>query len=188
MIKKKVDARDKKEITRGLSSAAIKKFYCYQITKPEFARKEQIDLEPLCIVYDPSYSEDENAPVPWFFTDQIHLANRSHVGKIVNRKEEITHPTSRPCPFCQNIFAKSVENMNKHTKICVAREGITYAFHNGDIISSQDNCKYMETFSLQYILILKQLLVTTTFLTQKCMFCPTVRYMLSTLVLTLKKL
>ena len=70
---KRVDARDKNQITRDLCSSVIEKFNGYQITKHELARKEQRELEPLCIVYDRSYFEDENAPVPCFFTDQIHL-------------------------------------------------------------------------------------------------------------------
>ena len=94
-------------------------------------------------MYDLSYFEDENVPVLCFFTDQIHLAYRSHVGKVVNGKEKITHPPNRPCPFCEESFEKSVENMSKHTKICFVREGITYNFDKGDIISFQDTFKYM---------------------------------------------
>ena len=110
---------------------------------------------------------------------------RSHVGKIVNGKEKITHSTSRQCPICANVFAKSVESLSKHTKICTAREAITYTFDNGDIISFQDNT--YGTFPLQDILTLKQLPVTLFFFTQECVLCPTVRYKLSTLVQTLKK-
>ena len=62
----------------------------------------------------------------------------------MSTKEKTTHPPNRPCPFCEEFFAKSVENMSKHTKICLAREGITYNFDKGDIISVQDNFKYME--------------------------------------------
>ena len=78
------------EITREFYSFVIEKFNGYQTIKNELARKEQINLEPLCIVYDPSYFEDENVPVLCFFTDQIHLAYRSHVGKIVNEGKNNT--------------------------------------------------------------------------------------------------
>ena len=71
------------------------------------------------------------------------VAYRSHVGKIVDGKEKILHPTCRQCPFCENVFAKSTLAMKKHTKVCAAKEGITYTFDNGDIISFQDNFKYM---------------------------------------------
>ena len=124
-----------------LSSSVIEKCNGYQTIKHELARKEQIEPEPLCIIYDPKYSEDENETVPCYFSDQIHLAYRSHVGKTVDGKEKISHPTYRQCPFCENLFAKSTEAMKKHTKFCAKKEGITYTFDNGDIISVQDNFK-----------------------------------------------
>ena len=34
--------------------------------------------------------------------------------------------------------------MGHHTKICAAKEGITYSFDSGDIISFQDNFKYLD--------------------------------------------
>ena len=40
----------------------------YQTIKHELARKEQIDIESLCIVYDHSYFEDENVLVPCYLT------------------------------------------------------------------------------------------------------------------------
>ena len=33
--------------------------------------------------------------------------------------------------------------MGHHTKICAAKEGIIYSFDSGDIISFQDNYKYL---------------------------------------------
>ena len=84
-----------------------------------------MDLEPLCIVYDPSYLQDENTPILCFFTDQIHLAYTSQVGRIVNGKGKIFHPTSLPC---ENLLAKTVEKINKHNKIYAAKEGRTYTF------------------------------------------------------------
>ena len=33
--------------------------------------------------------------------------------------------------------------MEDHTKICAAKEGITYCFDSGNIISFQDNFKYL---------------------------------------------
>ena len=69
LVIKKVDAKDKNKITRNLSSSVIEKFHGYQTVKHGLAHKEQIDLEALCIVYDTSYSEDENVPAPCFFSD-----------------------------------------------------------------------------------------------------------------------
>ena len=33
--------------------------------------------------------------------------------------------------------------MKKHTHVCAAKGGITYCFNNGEIISFQDNFKYL---------------------------------------------
>ena len=41
------------------------------------------------------------------------------------------------------FLAKNEKNMEHHTKICAARKGVTYCFDNGDIISFQDNFKYL---------------------------------------------
>ena len=78
------------------------------------------------------------------------VAYRSHVGKIVDGKEKILHPTCRQCPFCENVFAKSTEAMKKYTKVCAPKEGITYTFDNSDIISFLNTWKM---FHLQFILI-----------------------------------
>ena len=83
-------------------------------------------------------------PVPCYFTDKIHLAYRSYIGKYAKEKEKIKCPIVRQCPFCENFFAKNEENMKHHIKICAAQEGITYCFNNGDIISFQDNFKYLD--------------------------------------------
>lgn len=53
------------------------------------------------------------------------------------------HSTVRKCPYCEKWFARNNENMKKHTEVCSAKEGITYCFNNGEIISSQDNFKYL---------------------------------------------
>ena len=66
-LKKKVDSKDKNKITRDLRSSVIEEVNGNQTIKHELARKKQIDLAPLCIIYDPKYSEDENKSVPCIF-------------------------------------------------------------------------------------------------------------------------
>ena len=41
----------------------------------------------------------------------------------------------------RTFFAKNDENIKKHLQVCAAKEGITYTFDNGQIISSQNNFK-----------------------------------------------
>ena len=58
----------------------------YKIIKNELAREEKVDFVPIEIVYEPIYND--NVPVPCYFTDQIHLAYRSYIGRIVKGKEK----------------------------------------------------------------------------------------------------
>ena len=68
---------------------------------------------------------------------------RSYDGINVKGSEKINHPTVRQCQYCENIFAKNNEQMKKHTDVCSTKEGISYCFQNGEIISFQDNFKYL---------------------------------------------
>ena len=47
-------------------------------------------------------------------------------------------------PLLGKLFWKNQEATQKHTKICVAKEGIVYTFENGKIISLQDNFRYLD--------------------------------------------
>ena len=128
-------------MTRDLFSSIIEKFNGYQIINHELARKEKVELTPIEIVYEPIY--DENVPAPCYFTDKIHLTYRSYIGKNIKGKKKVGHPTVRQCPYCKKFFAKSEENMKNHIRVCATKEGISYCFKNGEIISFQDNFKYL---------------------------------------------
>lgn len=78
-----------------------------------------------------------------FFTDHIHLAYRSYVGRNVKGKEKLIHATVKRCPYCENFFDKNGESINKHMKVCAAKEGITYCFNNGELILSQNNFRHL---------------------------------------------
>ena len=105
------------------------------------AHKERVDIPPINIVYEPIF--DENIPVPCFFTNQIYLAYKSYLGHFEKGKECISNGVVKQCHYCEKFFAKTDEAMKKHLSICAAREGITYAFDNGLIITFQDNFKYL---------------------------------------------
>ena len=51
------------------------------------------------------------------------------------------------------FFAKTDDAMKKYLSICAAREGITYALDNGQIINFQNNFKYLADVLLVFILI-----------------------------------
>ena len=128
-------------MTRDLSSSIIEKFNRYEIIKHKIACKEKVELTPIKTVYEPIY--DENVPVLCYFTDKVHLAYRSYIGSYVKGGEEVGHPTVMQCPYCENSFAKNEKNMKKRVQVCAVKEGITYCFDNGEIISFQDNFKYL---------------------------------------------
>ena len=139
LIKKKVEGKNK--VIRDLSSPIIEKSNGYEIMKHELARKVKVEFVPIDIVYEPVY--DENVPVPCHFTGKIHLVYRSYIRKRFKGKEKVGHPTVRQCHCCEIFFAKSKENMKNHIQVCAAKEGITYSFNKGEIISFQDNFKYL---------------------------------------------
>ena len=51
------------------------------------------------------------------------------------------------------FFAKTDDAMKKYLSICAAREGITYALDNGQIINFQNNFKYLADVLLVFISI-----------------------------------
>ena len=161
LIQKKVQA--KKEVTRNLLSSAIEKFNGYEMILEDLACKERGDKAPINIALEP-ISED-NIPVPCFFTDQIYLAYKSYVGRFEKVKEHISNCVVKRYHYCENFCAKNDEAMKKHFSICAAREGITYAFDNGQMITFQDKGDLPFTVYFDFE-------TTTTggcfFLTQKC--------------------
>ena len=46
-------------------------------------------------------------------------------------------------PLLWKCFCKNNEQIKKHLDVSTAKEGITYCFENGDVISFQDNFKYL---------------------------------------------
>ena len=102
---------------------------------------KKIEFTPIYIDYEPIY--DENVPVLCYFTGKIHLAYRSYIRRYIKGEEKVGHPTIIQCHYCENFFAKSNEKIKKHTQVCAAKEGITYCFNSGEIISFQDNLEYL---------------------------------------------
>ena len=92
-------------MTRDLSGSVTEKFNGYEIIQHELVRKEKIKFVAINIVYEPIY--DENVPVPYYFTDKIHLGYRSYIGRSFKGEKKINHPTVRQCHYCE-IFLKKV--------------------------------------------------------------------------------
>ena len=101
--------------------------------RQKLQRKEKIDLTRIYIAYERSY--DKIFPVPCCFTEQIFLAYQGYIGRMHRGKERVSSRIVKQYHFCENFFAKNEEAMKKHLTICAAREGITYTFDNGQIIT-----------------------------------------------------
>ena len=161
LIQKKVEAKN--EVTRNLFSSAIEKFNGYEMILEDLACKERGDKAPINIALEPIF--EDNIPVPCFFTDQIYLAYKTYVGRFEKVKEHISNCVVKRYHYCENFCAKNDEAMKKHFSICAAREGITYAFDNGQMITFQDKGDLPFTVYFDFE-------TTTTggcfFLTQKC--------------------
>ena len=144
---KKINIKKKKKKKRGNKKAFClrpKKFDGYEIIKDNLRRKGKVDFRPIDIVHEPCF--DENTPVLCFYSD-IHLAYESYIGLFKDGKEKIYNRIVRQCYYCNNFFARSKDNMDKHLSNCAEKEGITYSFDNAQIIDYQDNYKYMADVS-----------------------------------------
>ena len=110
----------------------------------DLSYQEKAEVTPIDVVYEPIYNE--NVPVLCYFTSKIHLAYRSYVGCFDKEKEQIKNKTICQCHYCHDFFVKSKEQMKKHLPMCSAKERITYAFDNGQILNYQDNFRHLSDF------------------------------------------
>ena len=87
----------------------LERFNGYEIIRNDLSRKEKIDFKPINVVYQPSF--DEAKPVVCNFTNHIHTANKSYIGRFDKGKERISNRKVRQCHHCQNYFAKNEDAM-----------------------------------------------------------------------------
>ena len=78
LIKKKVQGKN--EATRNLSACVLEKFNGYKVIRNDLSRKEKIDFKTINVVYKPSF--DEAKPVVRNFTNHIHTAYKSYIGRF----------------------------------------------------------------------------------------------------------
>ena len=128
-------------MTRNLSACVLKKFNGYKTIRNNLSRKGNIGFQSIDIVYEPSF--DKDTPVVCYFSPKIYLAYKSYISCFEKGQERVKNRTVRQCHYCQNFFAKSHDQMQKHLSICAAKEGITYSFDNSQILDYQDNYKYI---------------------------------------------
>ena len=113
-------------MTRNFSSSVIKEFNGYEVIKHELAHEEKKFI-PIDIVYEPRYNE--SFPVLYLSTDEIYLAYRSYIGKMIRWKEKKEDLTVKDCYYCENYFARNNGKMKKHLEVC-AGKAIYIIFNN----------------------------------------------------------
>ena len=64
----------------------------------DLSYKEKAEVIPIDILYEPI--NDENVPVPCYFTSEIHLAYRIYLGCFDKEKGQIKNKTVRQCNYC----------------------------------------------------------------------------------------
>ena len=80
----KTKVADKENLmTRNVSRSVIKEFNGYEVIKHEVAHEEKKFI-PIDTVYEPGYNE--SFPVLHLSTDEIDLAPRSYIGKMIRGK------------------------------------------------------------------------------------------------------
>lgn len=80
--KRQVQVFNKKS-SWDVSSSVREFFNGYNIIRHNLRRKEQKDFTPIKCY--------ESVPIPCFFTDKIHLADRRYLGKVKKKNEIARH-------------------------------------------------------------------------------------------------
>lgn len=94
------------------------------------------------IIYEPVSKETDD--IFCYFSKETHLVYRSYISrKGRNGEQKINHPTVRQCYYCQDFFAKSEENVEKHMKVRASQEGVLYTLENNKLVSFRDNFKLL---------------------------------------------
>ena len=63
----------------------LERFNGYEIIRNDLSRKEKIDFKPINVVYEPSF--DEAKPVVCNFTNHIHTAYKSDIGRLRKKRK-----------------------------------------------------------------------------------------------------
>ena len=150
LSKKKVQVKN--EVTRNLSSPIVEIFNGYEMIGQDLARNERVDIDPTNIVYEPVF--DEHIPVPCFFSQtKLTWLIEAILAGLIKEKNAFVTVLLNNVITVNFFFAKTDDAMKKYLSICAAREGITYALDNGQIINFQNNFKYLADVLLVFISI-----------------------------------
>ena len=127
----------KKKGFRSLSSCIKEKFNGFTFADICFQKKQKADLIPINILYIPIKKQDD--AIKCFFTDNLKNAYRA---VYLNGSQLRTANTLYECFYC-NEFWVVKSKYEKHVRVCGRKRGVVYDFDLKNIVTFEDNFKYM---------------------------------------------
>ena len=127
---------EKTDTIKSLSTSLMIKFNGFNELCPYLETKQKKDLKPIDIIYEPVGSQ--NAVIKCVFSKDIRFA---YMGKIPKSDIFIAN---RPyqCYYCSTFFERKGP-FERHIKNCSGKPGIVYNFNIQNIVSFEDNLKYI---------------------------------------------
>ena len=127
---------EKTDPIKSLSTCLMVNFNGFNILCPYLETRQKKDLRPIDIIYEPV--RNQNAVIKRFFSTDIRFA---YVGRIPKSgRTALNRPYQ--CYYCSTFFErKSV--FERHIKNCSGKPGIVYNFNIQNIVTFEDNLKYM---------------------------------------------
>ena len=129
---------EKNNAIKTLSCCLHVKFNGFNVAAPYLENSQKKELLPIDIIYEPVRNPTQI--IKCFFPKDMRFA---YVGKIANWRGD-TNVTNRPyeCYYCQKYFARK-KTFDSHVKNCSGKPGIVYNFNIQNIVTYEDNLKYV---------------------------------------------
>ena len=127
---------DKTDTIKSLSTCLMAKFNGFNVICPYLETKQKKDLKPIDIIYEPVRSQ--NAVVKCYFSKDIRFG---YMGRIP-KGDTIFANRPYQCYYCSTFFERK-SPFERHIKNCSGKPGIVYNFNIQNIVSFEDNLKYI---------------------------------------------
>ena len=127
---------EKNEAIKSISSCIRNKFNGFNVAAPYLENKIKRDLRPIDIIYEPV--RNQNDVIKCYFSTDIKLAYRGRAPK----KNKMVNNVPHECYYCASFFA-SKQLFETHLKCCSGKAGIVYNFNIQNIVTFEENLKYM---------------------------------------------
>ena len=130
-------ASEKNETIKSISSCIRNKFNGFNVAAPYLENKIKRDLRPIDIIYE--HVRNQNDVIKCYFSTDIKLAYRGRAPK----KNKMLNSVPHECYYCASFLA-SEQLFETHIKCCSGKPGIVCNFNIQNIVTFEENLKYME--------------------------------------------